>query len=62
MDWMDWLLIEIPVLDVPAVVVAGLVGLWLLVRNRATPLESSSELDAVIGRGDPVVLEFFGKL
>jgi hypothetical protein len=62
MDWMDWLLIEIPVLDVPAVVVAGLVGLWLLVRNRATPLDSSAELDAVVGRGDPVVLEFFGKL
>ncbi len=62
MDWMDWLLIEIPVLDVPAVVVAGLVGLWLLIRNRPTPLDSSSGLDAVIGQGDPVVLEFFGKL
>lgn len=62
MDWMDWLLIEIPVLDVPAVVVAGLVGLWLLVRNRATPLDSSSGLGAVVGQGDPVVLEFFGKL
>jgi hypothetical protein len=59
---MDWLLIEIPVLDVPVVVVAGLVGLWLLVRNRPTPFGSSSELEDAIGRGEPVVLNFFGKL
>lgn len=59
---MDWLLVEIPFLDIPFVVVAALVGLWLLFRNRATPLDSSSELEELIGRGDPLVLEFFGKL
>lgn len=59
---MDWLLYEIPVLDIPWIVVAGLVGVWLLLRNKATPFGSSSELDAAIGRGEPVVLEFFGKL
>lgn len=59
---MDWLLYEIPVLDIPWIVVAGLVGLWLLLRNRATPFDSGSELDAAIGQGEPVVLEFFGKL
>ena len=59
---MDWLLVEIPVLDIPVVVVAALVGLWLLLRNKATPLDSTSELDGLVGQGDPVVLEFFGKL
>lgn len=59
---MEWLMVEIPVLDVPVLLVAGLVALWLLVRNRETPLGSRSELDAVLGRGEPVVLEFFGKL
>lgn len=59
---MDWLLIEIPVLDVPVLLIAGLIGLWLLIRNRETELGSSSELDAMIGGGEPLVLEFFGKL
>lgn len=59
---MDWLMVEVPVLDVPVLLVAGLVGLWLLVRNRSTPFESGAELDAEIGAGDPVVLGFFGKL
>lgn len=58
---MDWLLVEIPVIDVPVILVAGLVGLWLLFRSRST-FESDSELDAAIGRGRPVVLNFFGKL
>jgi hypothetical protein len=59
---MEWLMVEIPVIDVPVILVAGLVGLWLLVRNRATELGSSSELDDMIGQGRPVVLDFFGKL
>ena len=59
---MDWLLVEIPVLDIPVVVVAAVVGLWFLLRNKATPLASTSELDGLVGQGDPVVLEFFGKL
>ena len=58
---MEWLLIEIPVIDFPVLLIAALIALWLLVRNRQTPLERGG-LDAVIGRGDPVVLEFFGKL
>lgn len=59
---MDWILVEIPVIDVPVILVAGLVGLWLLVRIRPTPIGSSSELDELIGRGEPLVLNFFGKL
>lgn len=59
---MDWLLIEIPYVDVPAVVVVGLVGFWLLARNRETEFASDSELDAAISGGEPVVLDFFGKL
>lgn len=59
---MDWLLVEIPYTDVPAIVVVGLVGLWLLVRNRETEFASDAELEAAIGRGEPVVLDFFGKL
>ena len=59
---MDWLLIEIPVVDVPVILVAGLIGLWMLVRIRPTPLGSASELDEMIGRDEPLVLDFFGKL
>lgn len=59
---MDWLLVEIPFIDIPVVVVVGLVGVWLLVRNRETDFASDSELDAAIGGGEPVVLDFFGKL
>jgi len=58
---MDWLLVEVPVLDVPVILAVGLVGLWLLLRSRST-FESGSELDAAIGGGKPVVLNFFGKL
>ena len=59
---MDWLLVDIPVIEVPVILVAGLIGLWLLVRNRATSFDSISELEAAVGRGEPVVLNFFGKL
>ena len=59
---MDWLLVEIPVIDVPVLLVAGLIGLWLLVRIRPTELEAEGGLDAAIGRGEPVILNFFGKL
>lgn len=59
---MDWLLVEIPVIDVPVLLVVGLIGLWLLVRIRPAELGSTSELDAAIGQGEPVILDFFGKL
>lgn len=59
---MDWLFADMPVLDIPWLLVALLVGLWLLFRNRATELGSSAELEAMIGSGEPLVLEFFGKL
>lgn len=59
---MDWLLVEIPVLDIPMILVVVLIGLWLVLRNRATPLGSPSELDRIVGQGEPVVLQFFGKL
>lgn len=58
---MDWLLVEIPVLDIPLVLVVLLVGVWMLLRSRST-FESSSELEAAMGDGEPVVLNFFGKL
>ena len=35
-------------------------GAWLFLRTPATPLESVSSLDHLLGRGEPVVLEFFG--
>lgn len=59
---MDWLLVEIPVIDVPVLLVAALIGLWLLVRIRPAKLGSTSELDAALGQGEPVILDFFGKL
>lgn len=59
---MDWLLVEIPYLDIPVVVVVGVVGLWLLLRNRQTEFGSDAELEAAIGGGEPLVLDFFGKL
>ena len=49
----------VPYTDIPVVVVLFLAGLWFLLRNRATALGSSSELDSRIGRGNPVILEFF---
>lgn len=62
MDWLDWLLVEIPVLNIPVILVILLIGLWLVLRNRATPLDSPSELDRIVGQGEAVVLQFFGKL
>ena len=59
---MEWLLIEIPGTDIPVLLVAGLIGLWLLIRNRQTAIEPGEGLEGVVGRGEPVVLEFFGKL
>lgn len=59
---MDWLLVEIPFIDVPVLLVLGLIGFWFLVRNRQTPLEPGRGLQGVVGRGEPLVLEFFGKL
>lgn len=59
---MDWLLADIPVIDVPWLLAAGIAALWLLLRNRATEFGSSSDLETMIGGGEPLVLEFFGKL
>ena len=39
---------------------AVLVGLWLFFRTPATELASVASFDAMVGQGDPVVLEFFG--
>ena len=49
----------IPYTDIPVVAVLFLVSMWFLFRNRATPLESSADLDRRIAGGSPVVLEFF---
>ena len=35
------------------------VGLWLLLRNKATRLDSISDFDAKVAQGRPLVLEFF---
>ena len=32
---------------------------WLLLRNKATKLDSVAEFDGRIGQGNPVVLKFF---
>lgn len=58
---MDWLLVEIPVLDIPVLLVALLVGAWFLLRSTST-FESESQVDEAVGQGEPVVLNFFGKL
>jgi hypothetical protein len=56
----DLLWTSVPGTDFPILLIVAVVALWLLVRNRATALASPSALDALIGRGEPVVLEFFG--
>jgi len=43
----------------PLIVAAVAVGVWLFLRTPATPLESVSSLDHLVGRGEPVVLELF---
>lgn len=55
----ELLRITVPYTDVPVIVPIALISLWLLLRSRATDLASSSALDKIIGRGRPVVLEFF---
>lgn len=46
-----------PVLVTTVVV---MLGLWLLLRTRATRFAPDSSFDGMLGRGEPVVLEFFG--
>lgn len=55
----DLIWTPIPGTDLPIVVVVGLIGAWLYLRHRATRLDSESSLDAMIGAGRPVVLQFF---
>ena len=43
----------------PLIVAAIVLGAWLFLRTPATPLESVSSLDQLLGRGEPVVLELF---
>jgi len=59
---MDLILTPIPGTDLPIIVVAGVIGLWLLLRTRATTIDSKAGLDEIVARGEPTVLEFFGKL
>lgn len=59
---MELILTPIPGTDLPIVFVAGMTGLYLLLRTRATPIESRAGLDRTLGRGEPTVLEFFGNL
>jgi len=49
----------IPYTDIPILLPAVLLVVWLLLRSRATELSSSSGIGGVIGQGQPVVLEFF---
>lgn len=49
----------IPGTDIPILLVAGLIGLWFLLRHKASDIGSTSALDAMLGRGQPVVLQFF---
>ena len=41
MSELSWMLV--PYTDIPFVAVLFLIGRWFLLRNRATPLESSAE-------------------
>jgi len=50
---------KIPFIDIPVLVIVAVIGVWFLLRNRATKLESSAALDARIGAGHPIVVEFF---
>ena len=44
----------------PSIIVAvALIGLWLIMRTRATKVGSGSTLGGLIGGGSPAVLEFF---
>jgi len=41
------------------IVAIALIGVWLLLRTRATKVGSGSTLGGLIGGGSPAVLEFF---
>ncbi len=49
----------IPFTDIPILLPAVLLVLWLLLRNQATALSPGAGLDDIVGQGRPVVLEFF---
>jgi hypothetical protein len=40
-------------------VLLGLIAAFLLLRTRGTELESVEEFDALLGTGQPVVVEFY---
>jgi len=41
------------------IVLAGLVGAFLFLRTRGTPVESVDEFDALLASGQPVIIEFY---
>ncbi len=43
----------------PVIVGVILIAVWFFLRTPTTPLASVEELDALLSRGEPVVLEFF---
>ncbi len=43
----------------PLIIGALVLGVWLFLRTPTTPLASIEDLDALLSRGEPVVLEFF---
>ena len=52
----------VPFTPFPVVAVIAVVGLWAVLRNRATALASVEAFDAKIGHGQPVVVEFFSNM
>lgn len=60
MDWMPNIADFLRANRVPLIVAVIALGGWLFLRTPATPLESVASLDQLLGRGEPVVLEFFG--
>jgi len=59
MDWMPNLLEFLRAYRGPLIVGTIVLGGWLFLRTPATPLASVASLDQLLGRGEPVVLEFF---
>jgi hypothetical protein len=41
------------------IVLVGLVGAFLLLRTRSTPVASVDEFDALLASGQPVIIEFY---
>jgi hypothetical protein len=41
------------------IVLVGLVGAFLFLRTRGTPVESVDEFDALLASGQPVIIEFY---